>query len=359
VSHDVDIAVVGAGIAGVATARALAEGTESVVLLEQFDVGHTRGSSHGTSRIFRLNYPDERFVRLAVAADAAWSEIEAEREERLIDRVGALDVGPTTDAIEQALGACGVRHEWLGPEDVRSRWPLRLEDGETALFQPDGGVIHAERAHRALFEAGVAGGVEVRPGTPVRALASEPGGVRLTLDDSELTADAVVVAAGAWTRALLTPLGIELPVVATRETVVYLDCPAADALPSVIDYERLPGPGDGAVSRAGQVSYALAAPSKGLKAGIHHAGPAVDPDDPDRPDERLASWVSGWAASRYTEVGDVLGTETCMYTSTADQDFVLERHGRVIVGSACSGHGFKFAPVVGRKLAALAREAAD
>jgi sarcosine oxidase len=95
-----------------------------------------------------------------------------------------------------------------------------------------------------------------------------------------------------------------------------------------------------------------------LKAGLHHAGPVADPDEVGAVDEGVAAWVARWASTRYADTGERLGAETCFYTSTADEGFVLERHGRVVVGSACSGHGFKFAPVVGRTLAALAREAA-
>ncbi len=85
----------------------------------------------------------------------------------------------------------------------------------------------------------------------------------------------------------------------------------------------------------------------------------VDPDDAPKSDDHVAAWVASWAASRYEGLGEARRAETCLYTNTADEGFVLERHGRVVVGSACSGHGFKFAPVVGRTLAALAREAAD
>jgi sarcosine oxidase len=331
----------------------------SVVLLEQFDVGHDRGSSHGTSRIFRLNYAEERFVRLAGTADAAWRELETERGERLIERVGSLDLGPEAVAIQRTLAACRVRHETLSAADVASRWPLRVDTDETVVFQPDGGVIYADRAHRALLDAAIERGAEVRPRTRVRSLAPEPGGVRVTLGDRELAAAAVVVTAGAWATALLAPLGIDLPMVVTRETVVYLDLPAAHAVPPVIDYGRLPAPGEGIVSRAGQASYGLAALSGGLKAGIHHSGPEADPSEEASPDEHIAKWVSGWAASRYDGVGGALGAETCLYTNTPDEDFVLERHGRIVVGSACSGHGFKFGPVVGRKLAALACAAVD
>jgi sarcosine oxidase len=359
VARDADIVVVGAGIVGVATARALAGYAGSVLLLERFELGHARGSSHGTSRIFRLNYPDERFVRLAAAADAAWRELEAERGERLIERVGSLDLGPVAADTRRALAACGVPCETLSAAEVSARWPLRLDQGETAVFQPDGGITRADRAHAALLAGAVEGGVEVRDSTPVHGLELGRGLVHLTLSSGELTARAVVVAAGSWAPELLSPIGVELPVVPTRETVVYLDLPHAVRLPPVIDYGSLPSPGEGGISRVGQAAYALAAPGRGLKAGLHHSGPVTTPDDDPGPDERLAAWTAGWAASRYPEAGAVLGSETCLYTNTADEEFVLERHGRVVVGSACSGHGFKFAPIVGRTLAALAREAAD
>jgi len=356
--RDADVVVIGAGIVGAATARALAERAGSVMLLEQFELGHTRGSSHGSSRIFRINYPDERFVRLAQAADTAWRELEQERGMRLIERVGSLDLGPLSAQTARALAACGVPFETLTPSEVRDRWPIRLDPDETAVFQPRGGTTYADLAYRALVDAARENGVEVRDRVPVRALAVERGRVMVALDREEIRARAVVVTAGAWTSGLLAPLGIDVPVVPTLETVVYLDLAGADATPPVIDYGRLPVRGDAAIARAGQASYALAAPGVGLKAGLHHSGPAIDPDDDPGPEERLARWVASWAASRYDGVGAILGAETCIYTNTADEQFVLERHGRVVVGSACSGHGFKFAPVVGRTLAALAREAA-
>jgi sarcosine oxidase len=141
--------------------------------------------------------------------------------------------------------------------------------------------------------------------------------------------------------------------------VVYLDVPSSDDVPPVIDYDGVPAAGEGGIARVGQAAYALAAPGVGLKAGLHHSGPVTDADAELGPDGRVASWVTEWAVRRFEDVGERLGAETCLYTNTADEEFVLERHGRVVVGSACSGHGFKFAPVVGRTLAALALEAAD
>jgi sarcosine oxidase len=357
VRRDADIVVVGAGIVGVATARALANGLRSVVLLEQFELGHTRGSSHGTSRIHRLNYGDERFVRLAQAAGDAWRTLEEERSERVLERVGVIDLGPAAPATARALAACGVPFETLSADEVAARWPLRLEAGENAVFQRDGGFLHADRAHAALLAGAVDGGVDIRERTPVESLALGRGSVHVSLPNRELVAGAVVVTAGAWAPRLLGTVGVELPVVPTRETVVYVDLPGAEGLPPLIDYAGIPAPGEGGVARPGTSTYSLPAPGRGLKAGLHHAGPVTDPDDVGTADESVASWVARWAASRYQHAGETLGAETCIYTSTADEGFVLERHGRVVVGSACSGHGFKFAPVVGRTLAALALEA--
>jgi sarcosine oxidase len=328
------------------------------VLLEQFELGPARGSSPGTSRIFRLTYPDERYVRMAQAAGEAWRELERERDVQLLVRSGSLDLGPVAAETARALSACGVRFETLGADEVRFRWPLRLDDGETAVFQADGGIVLADRAHDALLESAAGDGVELRENAPVRSLALERRGVRVTLDSDEISARSVVVTAGSWSPRLLADVEIELPVVPTRETVVHVALDGTEPAPSVIDYARTPGADDG-VTRAGQAAYALASPGMGLKAGLHHSGPVADPDDDPTPDERVARWVAAWAGERFVDLGDVAGIETCLYTNTADEGFVLERHGRIVVGAACSGHGFKFAPVVGRTLAALAREAAS
>jgi sarcosine oxidase len=357
VRRDADIVVVGGGIVGVATARSLADGLRSVVLLEQFELGHARGSSHGTSRIHRLNYGDERFVRLAQAAGAAWSALEEERGARLLERVGVIDLGPAAPATARALAACGVPYETLAANEVSARWPIRLEPDETAVFQPDGGFLHADRAHAALLGAAVDGGVEVRERTRVESLELGRGSVHVGLENDDLVAGAVVVTAGAWAPSLLGAVGLELPVVPTRETVVYVELPGAHELPPLIDYDGIPAPGEGGIARPGNSTFSLAAPGRGLKAGLHHAGPVTDPNEVGTVDEGVAAWVARWTASRYEHAGPALGAETCIYTNTADESFVLERHGRVVVGSACSGHGFKFAPIVGRNLAALALEA--
>jgi sarcosine oxidase len=202
----------------------------------------------------------------------------------------------------------------------------------------------------------VQGGAELAEGVRVTSIGVERASVRVRTTAGTVAARAVVVTAGAWAADLLRPLEIDLPVIPTRETVAYVDLPRALELPPLIDYARIR---DGVgTQRSGRAGYALGAPGVGLKIGLHHAGPVTDPDAEGVPDETVVAWAAAWARERYPDSGAMLGAETCVYTNTADEGFVLERHGRVVVGSACSGHGFKFAPLVGRTLAALAAEAA-
>jgi sarcosine oxidase len=357
VARTADVVVIGAGVVGLATARALAQEGRDVVLLEQHAVGHERGSSHGTSRIFRLAYPDERFVRLAQSALSGWRELEAECGRTLIVHTGGLDVGPDTTEIARGLSGCGVAFELLAGRDAAHRWPVAFAPSEQVLFQSDGGIIRADQAVAALAEGARASGAELQEEALVAAIVPQARIVRVQVEGRVLGARAVVVTAGAWARQLLAPLGIELGVVPTRETVSYFSVPSAHELPPLIDWTATAESAHG-VLRPGQASYALPAPGVGLKAGLHHSGPVADPEELAGPEDAAVRRTAGWIARRYPEANaSPLASETCLYTNTADESFVLERHGRVVVGSACSGHGFKFAPALARTLAGLAGEA--
>jgi len=356
--REVDVLVVGAGITGSATARVLAQAGRDVLLVDRHAHGHSRGASHGGSRIFRLNYADERYVRLAQAALDAWRELEAECGERLIVPTGVLDIGTEAVGIARALAACGASFEELSPDEVMGRWGIAIDPGEPALFQTDGGISLADRALTAFQEGAKEAGATILHDAEVRSLTAERLWVRAEIGTRIVSARAVVVVAGAWAPELLGTAGIDLPVIPTRETIVYLDLPDAMELPPVIDYSRVPRPGATSLARTGVAGFALGSPGDGLKAGLHHAGPVTDPSDDPGPEVTIAEWAVDWARSRYPAAGKLLGVDTCLYTNTADESFILERRGRIVIGSACSGHGFKFAPQLGRTLAALAREAA-
>jgi sarcosine oxidase len=350
VAEPAEIAVVGAGVMGAATARALARDGHDVVLLEQFELGHTRGSSHGEARIFRLVYADPHWVGQAQRALPLWRDLERESGETILTTMGSLDLGPGTDERVAALSEHDVSFTVEDGADLASRYPLRIEGGTAALLQPDGGVLNAARAHRAFLDLARRDGACILERTPV--LSIDDGGVRLA--NGAIEAQAVVVTAGAWVSRLLEPLGISPPVTATRESVAYFALGRA-TLPTIIDW-RVP---DGyALPRPGDSLYALRSP-EGLKVGVHRTGPPTDPDDDGAVDPEAVRCAADWVG-RYVEGAgsEPLRTETCLYTNMPDDSFVLERHGRVVVGSPCSGHGFKFAPLVGEELAALAIEAA-
>jgi sarcosine oxidase len=307
--------------------------------------------------VFRLSYPDERWVRLAQRSLEGWLELEAECGERLLRLTGSLDIGSFVPANARSLAACGAAYEHVGAAEIESRWQVACDPEERGLFQPDGGVLFAERAVEALVAGARSGGTTVLERSRVHDVLDERVSLRIVTTREEIRARAVVIAAGAWSQKLLSGMGIDLPVVPTRETVAHLAHARSEELPALID-EATPSAASHGVRRAGQVTYSVVSPGIGLKVGLHHSGPVADPDETGAPDDAIVRWATEWAGRRLPadEIAPV-SAETCLYTNTADEGFVLERHRRVVIASACSGHGFKFAPVVGQTLAALAREA--
>ena len=341
-----DYAVVGAGVMGASTAYSLARDGASVALIEQFTLGHKRGSSHGASRIFRLSYPDALYVEMAQRSLALWRELESEAGEDLLTTTGGLDTGKALDEHTRALEECGAPYEIIDGAEVARRWSsVRLPEGSPALFQPDAGIVAADRSVACFARLARERGALLLEEETVAALEPSSERVRVVTSSGEVSVGAVVVAAGAWARGLLAGAGIELDTRPTRETVAYFRCAGA-APPTLVEW------GDPSV-------YGLPSPGQGIKVGEHIAGPTTDPDQPGRVDQAAVTRLEAWVARRYPGAeASSRHAETCLYTNTPDEHFVLERHGRVVVGSPCSGHGFKFAPLIGRRLAALAKEAA-
>ena len=245
------------------------------------------------------------------------------------------------------MRACGVDCEELDEAEVARRFGVRLPG--PGLLQADGGISLADRCSDRVPARGAGARRGTAEGVAVTALEPGDDGVRVTTGASTFTTGAVVVTAGSWAPRLLATAGIELAVVPVRQTVVYLRLSRTEPAPSVIHQWA----GEG-------VPYALHAPGEGLKAGIHQRGPVVDPDSEGRPDEELVADAAAWAVERFPDADpNPVAVETCLYTNAPEDRFLLERHGRIVVGSACSGHGFKFAPATGARLAALAAEALE
>ena len=338
---DAEVAVVGAGVMGLATARALARDGHDVVVLEQFRLGHERGSSHGTSRIFRLSYPEEEWVRLAQEALPLWRELEAESGETLLELYGSIDLGdwrPNREALEACVAECVVLDRYT----AERRFGLAFGPGEEGLLQPEGGIVLADKSLTALAGAVSEHGGRLLEETRVTSVADSDSGVRIELESGSLEVQAAVVTAGAW-----APRLVDLAeAVTTRETVAYFD--HQGPMPSVIDTTL----GDNVHG------CALTAPGRGTKAGIHRSGLPTNPDGAGLLDYAVADAAGEWLARRFPGFpSEPVRVETCLYTNLPDDRFTCERRGRIVVGSACSGHGFKHAPAVGKRLAALAVEA--
>jgi sarcosine oxidase len=339
-----DAVVVGGGIMGTATTRALARRGRNVLLLERFQIGHKRGSSHGASRIFRLSYPEQRYVEMAQDSLLLWKELEAECGERLVTKTGGFDTGRPLDDHINALDTVRVPYEILFGTEVNERWPFMKFPGDSqVLYQPEGGVVGAERAWYALARLALNDGAEIQDNAQVVDIHEGKTDIKIRTVTREVETRTVVVTAGAWAQGLLKKVGIKLDVVPTRETVAFFKLPH-ERFPTVVDW------GDPSI-------YALPSPGQGIKVGEHHAGPVTDPHDIGEANRESVYRIQKWMASHYPEAEtSPHHVETCIYTNTPTEEFVLERHEGIVVGSPCSGHGFKFAPWIGESLANLCDE---
>jgi sarcosine oxidase len=343
-----DVAIVGGGPMGTAAARALSARGRSVILFERFTFGHAKGSAAGTTRNVRLTYHDPLYVRMARQAFEAWRALEADAGAELLRVVGGLDVGDATDTAAAALGAAGERFERPSVDEVAERWPmLRFPDGSRFLFQAEGAIVRSREAVLAQARIAARDGADLRQETPVRSIAPADDGVELVTTTGDVVqAPAAILAAGAWNVSLVRATGTDLPVQPTLEQSTYFEH-GPEGLPTVIDW----------TASTTQPPYLVPDPFTpgAFKTGIHRSGPPVDPDarpfDPDLVRERRAvSWVETLLAAP----ASLSGSETCLYTVAPDEDFVLDRVGPIVVASPCSGHGFKFTPLIGEVVADLA-----
>ncbi|MCW2749846.1 MAG: FAD-dependent oxidoreductase [Aeromicrobium sp.] len=338
------VVVIGAGAMGSSVAAELSRRGHAVTLVEQFDLLHARGSSHGSSRIVRLVYSDPFFVRLAALARPLWDELQATTDLDVFHQTGGVDHGPRerVEPLAAALTEAGVAYEWVSPDEAARRWPV-LRFDESVLFQPDAGVAHADHTVDLLQQVARQHGATLLPHTRVEAIGMTAEGVTVTAGDRTLTADQVVVTAGVWTHRLA-----DLPTeVATQvQPAHFTPNDAAQDWPTFIHHRAGP---DGTPE-----AYGLPSPD-GIKLGFHGRGRIVDPDDRDFavvPEELedLRAYATEWLPGVDPST---LDATTCLYGALAENDFIIDRAGPVTVAAGFSGHGFKFVPLVGLMVADL------
>jgi sarcosine oxidase len=353
-----DLIIVGAGLAGSAAARAAAARGLDVVVLEMFGPGNHNGSSHGSARIFRRAYPDPLYVRLTGLAETQWRQLEDAAGEQLLTLTGGLDFGPARDpaSLYDVLTGCQVPAELLDPEAAAERWP-QFDFGSTGpvMYHPGAGVLDPERAMAAMLRLAAADGADVRFGIPVTRLEADPAGDGAVAhtNTGRYTAPVIVVAAGAWTGSLLDGVVGLPPLTVTQQEIFHFapavpPAPGADPWPVFICQDGtdncygLLGGRDGGVPGAVKIGEHTPQVVTSAEARDFYVEPAARA----RVSDFVARRVPGLRAEPVNET-------TCLYTWTANEDFVLDRHGPFVVASPCSGHGAKFGPLTGEFIADL------
>ena len=343
----VDVAVVGGGVMGLATAWELTRRGFRPVVLERFARGHHEGASHGATRNFNNAYDEDHYLDLLVRAREGWDALGVVDGEPLLRLHGLVTHGDVdTAGIARRLISRGIHAELLGGAEAAVRWPgMRFE--REVLFSRDAGVARAAATLAELERRIVSAGGAVRWETPVHGIEETDTGVVLRLPAGTLRAEVVVVAAGAWTARMLPSFDLP-PLTVTEETPAHF-LPRTDAPWPSFNHYVAPDAYPATV-------YGMPTPGEGVKVGFHAVGDVVDPDArPHRTThaDELASYVREWMPGLDAASAVPI---SCTYTSTDDGTFVLDRRGRIIVGAGFSGHGFKFAPGVGAVLADLAQD---
>jgi sarcosine oxidase len=365
----VDVAVLGLGAMGSAVLYQLAKSGAAVVGIDRFAPPHAFGSSHGETRITRQAVGEGRdYVPFVTASHRIWRELEAKTGETLLNACGALVMAPghgisshhgKPDFVGRSISAAreaGIAHEVLDGAEVARRFPqfLNLAGDEKAYYEPGGGYVFPERCLAAQLTCAAAFGAEIRTGCTVRALSQDGAGIRIETEDGTILADRAVVAAGAWTAPLLgSPFDRLLTVrrqllhwyKLTDDSAYGPQAPVFIWMYGTTDTEYLYGfpplPGEGAIKVATE-QYDTATTADGVER-------RVDPSESDAMYRlRVADRLAG-------ATPEVVRAAACVYTVTPDRGFIIDRHpgmDRVLVVSACSGHGFKHSAGIGEAVAA-------
>ena len=346
-----DVFVAGLGIMGGALARALARAGLRVAGCDDRYPPHDRGSSHGESRILRAAYfEDPIYAPLARRAFALWRALEDETGRSLLRVTGGLDIGPDDGTLVRgALSSArlhGIAHERVGGAELMRRWPaLSVGSGEAAVFEPDAGILDPEQCVAAQIESARAAGAQLRLGDGLVGWRRVGAELRVTTARGEVTVRTLVLALGAW----LPAFRPDLPLRVARQPVFWFD----PIEPAIHAPERLPH--FLIEFEPGRIFYGFPDLGSGLKCAIHHDGESTTAETVDRrlrPAEcdRVRSLLERFVPRA---AGRMRRSTVCLYTNTMDGHFLIDRDPAergVWLFSACSGHGFKFAPALAESL---------
>ena len=361
-----DVIVVGVGAMGSAACCELARRGARVLGVEQFAIPNALGSSHGLSRMIRLCYYEHAdYVPLLRRAYELWRTLEDESGQKLLHVTGGVYIGRAGNELvtgsHESARRHHLAHEFLNRAQLADRFPqFRLPDDYVALYEPMAGWLPPERVVAAFAEQALRRGARLHAHEAVRAWSADRSGVSVTTDRAEYRAAKLIVCGGPWAGTLLRDLRIELTVTRQVMTWVWPKRPerfADGALPvwavghddGTLHYGFPMSRGDGGA---------------GLKLAHHARGPVTDPDrvvrEPLEDDGRsVCEFIKRFLPDAD---GPLLAQRVCLYANSRDAHFIIDRHprhaDRVILACGFSGHGFKFASVIGEALSDLATRGA-
>ncbi len=353
-----DAIVVGLGAMGSAAAYHLARRGWQVLGLDRFTPPHAFGSSHGETRIIREAYFEHPvYVPMVQRAYELWRDLEKESGTRLLRETGGVMIGkPGSDLVTGARRSAelhGLRHEMLTAGEVRERFPaLHPESDMVAVWEPRAGVLFADACIAAHLAQVRSCGAELRYEEPMLRWEPEGDGIRVLTVEGEYRARQLIVTAGAWISAFFP----DLPLSIERQVLFWFDDASAC---DMFTPERCP-------VHLWQIDgrrffYGFPSLGNGVKVGFHHGGEITTIDTVRREValEEVEDIRSAMRRFLSRADGTLRATTVCVYTNTPDEHFLIDRHPthpQVLITSACSGHGFKFSPVIGEILADLAQD---
>lgn len=356
-----DVIVVGLGAMGGATAYHLARRGVKVVGIDRFRPPHHLGSSHGHARVIREAYSrGPAYVPLVLRAVELWQEWGTEEGTELFRMYGHLTVRRPGDEDPALMRASASTYdlplEDLSTEEIRYRFPMfQIEDGWIGTFEPRAGAVFPERCIQTFLSGLGRFGADIRVDEQVLSWQSVNGGVEVRTRSETYGAERLVVTAGPW----ITDLVEEFSTITEIERLtLFMFEPARNA--STLTPDVCPNSSWGCVGKEDSF-YTQPDFGSGFKVAFHHGNSGVNPDDPNRSTTeeervRIKRLVGQYISDA---AGRILESRACLYTNLPNSDWVIDRHPlepRVVVGSPCSGHGFKFSSAIGEILADLAMD---
>jgi monomeric sarcosine oxidase len=355
-----DVIILGAGVMGSSAAYHLAKAGHRILLLEQFEVDHQKGSSYGYSRIIRYAYDRAAYIQLMKAAYPLWAELQMESGDDLFTKTGGIDFG-CADQVSlhntiNALSEADITHEVWSPDEAQKHFPqFRFDEDMKIIYQADTGILAASKCVRAAVRLAEQHSATIRTNAPVTRINVHPNSVEVQTASHTYIAARLIITAGSWAKSLLGSLGLDLPLTPVRCQEMYFETNSPeDYLP-----DRFPAFIGHLKSAYHRMPYGLASQQdSGLKITFHGGQPVNHPSETNyTPDEDEIERGLQFASRYLPNVTVIRSTRICLYTMTPDENFLIDKHPEyphVVFGGGFSGHGFKFGMLIGKILMELA-----